>query len=74
MERRKINVKARLLRSDLEHFVAVWNTPLKEAVKSMDIIILLRNTHPLYRGDFASKFRLAKLISDNEAREFARIL
>jgi hypothetical protein len=58
------------LRLELEAFVYAWNTTLKEAVKTMDIIILLRNAHPAYRSTFASKAFEIGLISDRQRSEF----
>jgi hypothetical protein len=58
------------LRLELEEYVSAWNTPLKEAVKTMDIIILLRNAHPTYRSTFASQAFEIGLITDWQRKEF----
>jgi hypothetical protein len=58
------------MRKDLERFVYAWNTPLKDVVKTMDLIILLRNLHPLYRAAFAAELRNAGLLLPEEAKEF----
>jgi len=58
------------LRLELEAYVVSWNIYLKKAVETMDLIILLRNAHPTYRGDFAAKLRDAGLLGKEEAKEF----
>ena len=62
------------LRSELEAYVYAWNTHLKDAIPAMDEITLLRNAHPSYRPDFASKLRDAKVITTDQAREFIKIV
>jgi hypothetical protein len=62
------------IRKDLELYVSAWNVYLKETVKTMDIITLLRNAHPTYRPAFASKLLEEKMISKDEAREFVKII
>ena len=74
MERRRIRVKKTSLRRELECYVIAWNTVLKKAVKTMDIITLLRNAHPSYRGDFARKLEEARYITPVEAREFIKYI
>jgi hypothetical protein len=74
MERRRlIRVVENPVRKELESFVYAWNTPLKEAVKTMDIITLLRNANPIYRPDFANKCKEAGLLGIEEGREFLRL-
>jgi hypothetical protein len=58
------------LRRELEGYVIGWNTVLREAVKSMDIITLLRNAHPAYRPTFAGACAEAGMISESSADEF----
>lgn len=58
------------MRNDLERFVYAWNTPLKNVVKTMDVVILLRNAHPLYRAAFASQLKSVGLLSESQAKEF----
>jgi hypothetical protein len=62
------------MRNDLERFVFAWNTPLKEVVKTMDLVILLRNCHPIYRATFAAELRNAGLLLPEDASEFTKIL
>ena len=57
-------------KNDLERFVYAWNTPLKDVVNNMDIIILARNCHPIYRANFAAELRNAGLLSTEDAKEF----
>jgi hypothetical protein len=61
-------------RESLERFVFAWNTPLKESVQSMDLVILLRNAHPIYRAAYAAEFRNAGLLSSELASEFIKIV
>ena len=58
------------LRLELEAYVYAWNTALKDAVKTMDIVTLLRNAHPAYRSSFAGKLFEIGLISDQQRSEF----
>ena len=74
MERRKINVEKSTVRKELEQFVYAWNTCLKEVVKHMDTIILLRNAHPVYRTDFAYRLRDEGIITIEQSKEFIKIV
>ena len=58
------------IRQQLELFVYAFNTPLKDVVQSMDVVILLRNSHPTYRSAFASQLKDAGLLSADDAKEF----
>jgi hypothetical protein len=62
------------MRTELERFVYAWNTPLKESVQSMDLVILLRNAHPSYRAVYAAELRNAGLLSNEDASEFVKIV
>jgi len=73
MERRKINTTSPSLRRELELFVCAWNTSLKEVVHLMDPIILLWNSHPLYRADFAARLKDTGVISKDDAKEFIKL-
>jgi hypothetical protein len=66
--------KKKSLRKELECYVIAWNTCLKEAVKSMDFVTLLRNAHPAYRGNFASSLKDIGAITPFEASEFIKIV
>ena len=70
MKKRKIKVENPSLRRELELFVISTNISLKEAVKIMPPIILLRNAHPSYRDNFATELKNAELINENELKEF----
>lgn len=41
-------------------------------ISNMPVMELLRNTHPLYRGEYAYKLKLEGTISEDEASEFVR--
>jgi hypothetical protein len=62
------------MRTELERFVFAWNTPLKDAVLTMDLVILLRNCHPLYRSAYAAELRNAGLLDADSASEFTKIV
>ena len=47
-----------------------FNTPLKDVVQTMDVVTLLRNSHPTYRSAFASQMKDAGLLSARNAEEF----
>ena len=66
--------KKESLRRELECYVYAWNTVLKDAVKSMDIVTLLRNAHPAYRSDFARSLKDAGAITSFEASEFIKLI
>jgi hypothetical protein len=74
MERRTNVRKGSSIRRELEIYVAAWNKYLVEAVKSMSIIILLRNAPPSYRADHARKLLLAGAITREQVKEFVKIL
>jgi len=74
MERLKINVKERTLICELQYFVIAHNKILKNEVFKMTPVILLRNVHPLYRGEFAYSLYKKNVISKEEAREFVKML
>ena len=73
MERVNLSKKSSLKR-ELECYVVAWNTCLREAVREMDVITLLRNAHPAHRGDFAYKMRDEKFITAEAAKEFVKII
>jgi hypothetical protein len=62
------------LTSELEQIVISTNTCLKEVVSTMDLITLLRNAHPTFRSDMASKLEDAELLTKSEASEFVKIV
>jgi hypothetical protein len=62
------------LRKVIEINVVAYNSPLKETVKSMDIITLLRNCHPIDRITFAYALLRDKVINKYEAKEFVKLV
>jgi hypothetical protein len=62
------------IRVGLEAYVVAWNTCLKEAVKSMDLVTLLRNAHPAYRANYTRELLEAGLIHKGQANEFIKIV
>ena len=73
MKKRKIKVENPSLRRELELFVTSTNFLLKKVVKTMPPIILLRNAHPSYRGNFATELKNTGLINENELKKFIKI-
>lgn len=63
-----------MTRKLLEDYVIAWNKPLKDVVSSMSPVILLRNSHPTYRGTFASKMLDEGIITKLECSEFVQIV
>lgn len=61
------------IRHELEVSVTSTNTVLKETVKTMDLIILLRNCHPLDRGDFAMSLYKNGELTKEEIQEFTKL-
>ena len=59
-----------MTRKLLEDYVIAWNTSLREVVSQMSPVILLRNAHPTYRGNFASKLLDEGILTKIEANEF----
>lgn len=62
------------LRKTIEQNVMSYNSPLREAVGKMDLIILLRNTHPTDRPSFAMSAYRAGMISKEDTKEFAQFV
>ena len=58
----------------LKAYVTATNKVLKEAVHSMDVIILLRNAHPMYRPDFARTLLNEGEITKEQSTEFIKIV
>lgn len=58
----------------LKAYVIAWNTPLRESVHEMSPIILLRCSHPTYRGVFASQLLEAGMITKDDAKEFIQTI
>jgi len=68
--KRTVFPKIKSFRKELESYVLAYNTILKEKVKTMGIIELLRNSHPSYRIAFAVKANELEMISNGELKEF----
>ena len=60
-------------RKELERYVVSTNKVLKNVVENMNLIALLRNAHPIYRGDFARELYREGSITKEEAKEFINI-
>jgi hypothetical protein len=58
------------IRKEMETDAGSINRPIKEAVKKMEWIILLRHCHPVYRKDYARRLVQLKQISEKESMEF----
>lgn len=62
------------IRKVLEQSVCAYNSPLKDVVSSMDIIVLLRNAHPIDRTNLTFALYRNGKISKAEAKEFVTFL
>jgi hypothetical protein len=47
---------------------------LKDVVQKMDLLILLRNAPPTYRGTFALTLMNEKQISKDECKKFVKLV
>jgi len=61
-------------RTLLIQYVCAWNTCLKETAYTMDLITLLRNAAPNYRGVFAVTLMGEKQISKEQCKEFIKLI
>lgn len=61
-------------RKEIELLVVAHNYPLRESVATMDIIILLRNLHPSFRSDYATRLMREDVITQDQAAEFTKII
>jgi hypothetical protein len=57
-------------RQEMELDVRAHNHHLRGRVKTMSNITLLRNTHPLYREEFAKRLHKEGKLTDKELKEF----
>lgn len=62
------------LRQNIEQNVLCYNKELKDVVKKMDMIILLRNAHPVDRSVFTFACLREKMINKEQAKEFVKII
>lgn len=62
------------IKTDLERLVYSTNVVLKDAVKDMGYIALLRNLHPIYRPDYAMRLYRQNLITKEETHEFVKFV
>ena len=60
-------------REIMEVEVCAINSVLKETVRDMDILILLRNCHPSNRTDFARILHKEGSITEEQMKEFTLI-
>ena len=58
----------------LENYVIAWNTALRGSVQHMDVITLLRNSHPSYRDVFARLMMDDGDITKDECNEFIKMI
>ena len=58
----------------LENYVIAWNTALRGSVQHMDVITLLRNSHPAYRDVFARLMMDDGYLTRDAASEFLKIV
>ena len=57
----------------LRQSVLAVNKILKDKVETMGVIELLRNSHPIYRSDFATTLYKERILSKDEALLFTKI-
>lgn len=62
------------LRKKLEDYVYAHNIFMKDLLLTMNNVVLLRNSHPVYRPDFARELERANMITKHEAEEFVKII
>ena len=62
------------IRNELERLVYSTNVVLRDSVKDMSYVILLRNLHPIYRANYAMLLYNNRLITKDEAHEFAKFV
>jgi hypothetical protein len=60
-------------REEIESNVCAVNSVLKEKVRQMPIIELLRNAHPAWRSDYAHRLFAQNIITKEEAQEFTKL-
>jgi len=60
-------------RNDLENYVVAMNAPLKDAIKSMPLVILLRNCVPSFREEFAFQLFKEGQITKDVVKEFTKV-
>ena len=66
-------IKELNFRKELEIYVTANNKFLREIVKTMSYLQLLRNSHPIYRNNYARDCYKKELITKVEAAEFGII-
>jgi hypothetical protein len=62
------------VRKLMEADVIAHNRNLRPVVAQMPILILLRNTHPMYRADYTYKLLREGQITRQEAKEFVKLV
>jgi len=61
------------MRRILEMAVTGVNKHLRDEVSKMSLVQLLRNSHPVYRRDYANELQREGLLTEDEAAEFTRV-
>jgi len=69
---RQVQIQKNSIRKELESYVVSTNICLKDAVTNMDLIILLRNGHPIYAPNFATKLYDEGMLTKDEIKEFTK--
>lgn len=67
-----MNETGKSIVKELERVVVSTNTVLKDVVKDMDVLLLLRNVHPSVRVDYAYLCRDNGLLHTSEIDEFIK--
>ena len=62
------------IRQEMEMDVVGVNSPLREVVREIPLLELLRNCHPQNRGEFAHRLYRAGELTKEQAREFTKIV
>lgn len=69
---RALKIRQDKVLTELRQFVISTNTVLRATVDQMEPIILLRNTHPNYRWDYAKELLEVGLITTWQSLEFSK--
>jgi hypothetical protein len=62
------------IRNEAESITISMNNVLRDRVKTMSNVTLLRNIHPSYRESYAYQFLREEMITKDEAKEFVRLV
>ncbi len=61
------------IRKEAEEITISMNIVLKDVIKKMSNVTLLRNIHPSYREPYAYAFFREDMITKEELKEFVRL-